>query len=297
MSRWSHAGVLAAGACVLTCVGVASGATAVTSAAAAPPAGNRASNPSAATGGTRRLRGYVVVSSGAFAAPNGLQTRGFVSCPTGTVPLGGGVDVASPSIGASVNSSFPSATGWVVDVNNASGADTSFLVQGVCARRPRRYSIVAGAITANPATTQSAAFATCPPGARPLSGGAVSGTFHLDVNLGNTVPTATGWRVDQNNASTQPTTVTALVVCAKLPGYAVTRADAFPIRAFGQRAFSSLCPGDELPTGGGMFSNTASLFIDVNSSFTPGVEWGTAVNNGTGAEILVSAIAVCVARN
>src|SRR4029079_13386966 len=89
--------------------------------------------------------GYVVTGSGALTAPNGVQTRGIVTCPPGTVPFGGGALISSPSTGTAINSSSPTATGWTADVNNASGGAVSFFVDVVCGNRPQRYSIVTSA--------------------------------------------------------------------------------------------------------------------------------------------------------
>ena len=54
---------------------------------------------SAATTSTARVRpamppGYTVVVTRNVAAPNGRQSEGYVLCPTGTVVLGGGEDLA-----------------------------------------------------------------------------------------------------------------------------------------------------------------------------------------------------------
>ena len=118
--------------------------------------------------------GYRVVISPQLPSPNGSDSRGIVRCPTGTVPLGGGVIAQSPSIRANVSSSFPSGRTWVGDVKNASGTATTFQVEVICAKRPTGYTVARSPNTMNPPVTQTRAVATCPAGTKPLGGGGSS---------------------------------------------------------------------------------------------------------------------------
>src|SRR3954463_9068895 len=81
------------------------------------------------------LKGYRNVTSAAVPSPSQTQRRGTASCPTGTVPLGGGITILSSDRLVSVNSSFPVAGGWNADVSNASGTDTTFVVSVTCAAK------------------------------------------------------------------------------------------------------------------------------------------------------------------
>src|SRR5262245_46934651 len=82
----------------------------------------------AAGGAPKPPRGYTVVTSTVIGAtPNG-RTHGEVACPSGLVPLGGGVAIQSTNTHANVNSSFPLAQGWAVEVTNATSSDFSFAV-------------------------------------------------------------------------------------------------------------------------------------------------------------------------
>src|ERR1700710_2718545 len=71
-------------------------------------------------------RGYQVVVSPILTSPHFRQVRGFVTCPAGTVPLGGGSFVSSSSTQVAIASTFPSANGWITDIDNESGGDTIF---------------------------------------------------------------------------------------------------------------------------------------------------------------------------
>src|ERR1700749_349979 len=73
-------------------------------------------------------RGYAVVTSAQFASAPQTHARGFVTCPPHTVPLGGGAFVGSSSTAVNLNTSFPTAVGWAVDVNNASEQAASYSV-------------------------------------------------------------------------------------------------------------------------------------------------------------------------
>src|SRR5690349_10727631 len=107
----------------------------------------------AAPTASRPPKGFTVVKSGPVVAVSGQQTRGVVACPAGLVPLGGGVSIVSLSTNANVNSSFPRDNGWVADVNNASGATTTFEVRVVCVQRPTNYSVVIGNGVSNPSAS------------------------------------------------------------------------------------------------------------------------------------------------
>src|SRR4051794_205169 len=90
-------------------------------------------------------KGYAVVTTPFQLAPTGAQSTAHVECPTGTVPLGGGVFVQSNSTAANINSSAPTPTGWSGWVNNTSGETTFFQVQAICARTPTGYTVVTSA--------------------------------------------------------------------------------------------------------------------------------------------------------
>src|SRR3954463_7759702 len=81
-------------------------------------------------------RKYVSLQSALLSAPAGLQTRGTLACPTATVPLGGGGSISAGDLRANVNSSFPNGTTWIADVNNASGANTTFRLFVICGKAP-----------------------------------------------------------------------------------------------------------------------------------------------------------------
>lgn len=64
----------------------------------------------------------------------GAQTGGSVSCDAGKMPVGGGV-IGFDDTEQSVNSSFPSGSGWTVYMNNTSGLTAAlFRVYVICTK-------------------------------------------------------------------------------------------------------------------------------------------------------------------
>ena len=186
--------------------------------------------------------GYTVVKSGQLVAVNGQQTRGVVTCPAGLVPLGGGVSIVSLSTLANVNSSFPRDNGWVGDVNNGSGASTTFEVRVACAQQPKKYSVVIGNGVSNPSASHATATASCPRGTKPLGGGGLSNAGLVFVNMSSDAPSGRGWRVDENNASAFDAIVTAFAVCGKVKGYQLVTGTTRTISAFSQGPAFADCP-------------------------------------------------------
>jgi hypothetical protein len=89
--------------------------------------------------------GYTVATSAPLSAPAGVQTRGWVSCPAGTVVWSGGVLISSSDLSANINSSFPvGSTGWAADVDNGSPFATTFQVAAICAAALPQYTIQTG---------------------------------------------------------------------------------------------------------------------------------------------------------
>lgn len=126
--------------------------------------------------------GYTVVHNSSFTATNGFQSHGSVSCPRNKQPASGGAFVNSGSIAAAINSSYPSGQSWAVDVNNISGADTTFTVYAVCLAHSSSYTVVTSLFTANPAVPDPQV-AFCPAHTRVVGGGVFSSTSNTLNNI------------------------------------------------------------------------------------------------------------------
>jgi hypothetical protein len=295
MSMRNRALATLAGACLVSLAVAGAAAASATPGQDAAPPGKQL--PIAVDHGTGRppIPGYTVVSSDQLTSPQGRQVRGTVTCPVGKVPLGGGVVVASTNVGANVNSSFPSPSGWVADVNNASPADTTFRVVAICAKQPRHYSIQASNIVDNPANTQSLAVALCPLGSLPLGGGAVSTSTSLFVNINTTQPFGNEWKVFENNASTPEVDaeMQAFAICGKLPGYNVQVGPPAQNPPVTQIGVEVSCPAGTLPTGGGMISDFSNVGVNLNTSAPDGSTWVSFEDNSSAFTPSALATVVC----
>jgi len=244
--------------------------------------------------------GYLVVHSGDLTAANGTHTRGSIDCPptsAGVIrqPLGGGALVTSTSTGANVHGSYPKNISWVVDINNTSGADTTFSVYAVCAEQRAEYTVVTKRI-ANPAGSQTEGFKTCPAGTRVTGGGGMSSSGDVAVNINTSSPTSNGWRIDMNNASGSDTTFRVYAICTTYSGtvrYSLVTGVAVDNPAGSQTAASVACYLGESPLGGGGFSSSGDISVNLNTSFPAGGGWQVFQNNASTTDASITAYVVC----
>jgi hypothetical protein len=241
----------------------------------------------------RPVAGYSIVDSGAVASPDGRQVRGTASCPAGEVPLGGGVFVASGSTLASINSTVPLGRSWAADVNNASGAATTFHVIAICAVRPQGYAVRQSATRPNPSGSVTSATARCPAGTRPLGGGAASSTTAVAATLHDSLPLARGWRVAEGNGTTGDAKVTAFVVCGSVAGYAVVRGPDVTVPGGTQMDVAASCPVGTSPIGGGATFTSTFLGLSLNSTAPATGSWHSTLNDTTMGAASAAGLVVC----
>jgi hypothetical protein len=261
-----------------------------------PPAGKGAPAATPALAG-RLPRHYTVVRSAMLAAGAGVQTRGTVSCPAGTVVFGGGALIFGNHLDINLNSSFPSGdgNGWLADVNNAGAATGLFLVQAVCGKAPRRYQIVASTSFSVNAGSQATGSVACPRGTAVLGGGSLSGSGSLAVNINSTFPQFNGWRTDQNDNAAFATTFGVLAICGKAPrSYTIVVGTEQPNPPSMQSNAIAECPAGELPLGGGAISGTGSPTVDLNTSIASDDKWSVFEDNtGQDTGVTIQAYAIC----
>jgi hypothetical protein len=238
-------------------------------------------------------RGYVVVTTPEMTAPAGQQTRGGVACPPGRVPLGGGVFISTSSTLASVNDSFPVDTGWIADVNNANGSATTFQVSVICARQPNRYVLVQSSSQVVTPGQQGDAFAACPKGTRPFSGGEVTDSTSPAVTVNTSVVQSHRWVAFENNASSGDVRVSAFAICGRVKGYLVVGSRGVTVPPQMQVPDQARCPTGSVAIGGGSIGSVHNLGVSVNSSFVDGNDWDSEVNNGTDAPAEESTTVIC----
>jgi hypothetical protein len=197
--------------------------SAVAAAAGASPAA-AARHPSAAISASHPP-GYQIVSSGPVSAPPGaFDSGGSAACPAGTVVWGGGVAFSGGgSASLNVNTSDPTGSGlWSARVNNTGTTTAQFVVDAICANRPKGYKIVSQAVD-NPPNTQSHATATCPSPNVLLGGGTLSTSDQVAAILTSAWPRSTAkftGYLDNGTASDAQLVVYA--ICGHKPaGYTI----------------------------------------------------------------------------
>jgi hypothetical protein len=238
------------------------------------------------------LHGVRLVTSGPIISPLGVQHRGFVSCPRGFVPLGGGAFVNGQA--ASLNGSFPTSTGWIVDVNNPAATNTVFEVRVICARRPRLYSLVTSGFVPDPPGGGATVTVTCPAGSLPLGGGSDTTSLSTAMRLTGSSPDASGWRVDEDNTSGPDANamVAGITTCGKVKGYSTQANGPLSIPAHTTLRLAAGCPIGSVAIGGGVLGEPSPA-IAISSSGPDGMFWDNAVLNTSAAPATATAWAVC----
>jgi hypothetical protein len=234
-------------------------------------------------------RGFTEVSSGDLTAIAGVQTHATVSCPAGTVPLGGGVATTLAS-GVTVNGTYPTATGWAADVNNPDATNEAFSVDVTCSHQPRGYTIV----TANdpaPAGQETFGEAMCPNATASLGGGARSSSAQLSVNLSESLPTRSRWNSGETNASAVDSQLTTFVVCGKLKGYDLIAGTHTPLGP-GNTVVGQSCPAGQVATDGGVATDDSRVLI--GGTFPDANGWDVVLRNGAGSGVGYRPFLICV---
>jgi hypothetical protein len=251
---------------------------------------------------TAKPAGYSIVTA-TFDLPTGGQTAGFVACPikkgVRTVPLSGGALLDTGSLEANINTSYPTSGGWEVFANNASGADSTFIVYAVCVTKPKGYVQQQSASDANPADSQNGAGYKCPNGDELMGGGTESSSRSTLVNLNSSWPAGTSiWYMYMNNSSSADATVTLYRVCAKLnvskTHYQLATSSTITNPAFTETAISVACPSGLSTISGGLLVGAGGgLGVTLNSSFPITGGWEGDENNATASSAPLTAYALC----
>jgi hypothetical protein len=241
--------------------------------------------------------GYRIVESRAITARAGVQTRGTVLCPAGTVVWGGGVILDASHAGMTINSSFPMSTGsgWIALVNNAAGGDREFFVQAVCAQAPRMYRVLEGApITVAPGT-QASGFESCTGRTTMLGGGSLSSSSSVAVFVNSTFPgTGNGWVARENDTTSVASTFRVFAICGKAPlGYTIASGPVVAVPPFTEVAASVVCPSGH-PLSGGATSPSDAVGTALTRTEEGQRGWSVLEDNAAlDQNVTVFAIVIC----
>jgi hypothetical protein len=247
----------------------------------------------AAPAGARPPRGYQQVSSNQIASAPGVVAEGHVTCPPGTVPLGGGSVIASSSPDVAIDGLVPLPDGWTARISNRSGAATNFDVRAICAKAPRKYVVVQSTFVV-PAIMEGEVSVACPQGTQPLAGGGFWNDPSIARNLTDSFPSGRFWSVDGANNTAFDANLTAVAVCGKLKGRIVVQGMGIQVPDQGHGTAIATCPAPTVPVGGGAFAPFDLLATLGGTQFAVTVNgWVATENNVTGGTIFMAPIAVC----
>jgi hypothetical protein len=160
---------------------------------------------------------YTVVENSDLTAIDGTQSEGFASCPLHTKVTGGGALSESGSTAVDIHDSFPSANGWMVDINNRSGVGSMYTVFAVCHPKPTNYSIQGSGFVVNPGGTLANTSAACPGGQDnvAIGGGAYTTSSDPAVQLYGSFPNGSGgWTSYEQNLSQSANLLDTYAICA-----------------------------------------------------------------------------------
>jgi hypothetical protein len=238
--------------------------------------------------------GYKVVNGAVQPAPPGSLTSGSqVSCPTGTVPWGGGIAGNAFLQNMTINTTASTSNGWQGRVNNPDGQGGTFVIDAICAKKPVAYTAVYTWVD-NPPGARSVATAVCPANTVVLSGGGGSTSDVVGARVLDAWPTSTrAFRVVELNSTATDAQMLAEALCAAKPrGYTITRSSIAENPAtidFGGQS----CPAPKTEIGGGIHITGGDSTALVHSSIDNGPGWVNATTTGT-VPLTLSFSTICV---
>ena len=165
---------------------------------------------------------------------------------------------------------------------------------------PTGYTRVKSPDLSSPAGKQVHGKVVCPAGTVVWGGGVLFGSSDLAASVNSSRPyqTTKGWEAWVNNGSADDTTFAVWAVCAKKPaGYAVVK-HAVTNRKGEQTFGSAACAGTKVELGGGVFSSSRNLSVNINSTY-PGSAfqgfrgWVAYMNNASAANAKMTVYSIC----
>jgi len=246
-------------------------------------------------------RGYTVTVSTPATVDAGSQGVHAAVCPTGTLPVGGGVYSDSPDLDVNIGTSYPSTHSWLGALNNASGTAVMMQVYAVCIKQPKATFSVWGSTFNAAAGSQSVGSVTCPEGSFLMGGGVYAQSSDTGVNIASTRPVTTSeWEAWVNNSTGSDADFIVAAVCTtKKPSHYALRIGKKTRNPKGTdtEAFV-LCKGTSVPLSGGVYSSGSDLRENVNTTAPAATEsgqhaWDNYFNNGGNEKNTIQAFAIC----
>jgi hypothetical protein len=167
----------------------------------------------------KSMSDYSIQQGDPVLIPADGTAQATVTCPAGTVSLGGGAYASNGyPTGYAINSSAPYGTnGWrsyLVSQQSQPGSGQAF---AVCASEPAGWQQVASAYVPNPANTATTVSVDCPAGTEAIGGGPFTSNTGDTVSVGLTTPLNgfAGWNSTEDNGGSSANAVDEWAVCAE----------------------------------------------------------------------------------
>ena len=135
------------------------------------------------------LANYSVQDGTLVEVPAGGEAHATVTCPGGTVSLGGGAMMQSAGTKTydAMDASAPFGTsGWRAYLGSSGAQATQGLAAVACATEPAGWAQAASAYVTNPASRETPVSVTCPAGTKVLGGGPFNSSPDPTVTIGLT---------------------------------------------------------------------------------------------------------------
>jgi hypothetical protein len=190
------------------------------------------------------------------------------------------------------------ATG-VAGATTAAAKTGEFGSPSIAGAKPAGYLIVSATFSAANGI-QTGASVACPKKGTatrlPQGGGAVIGSSSLGANINSSIPSNNAWVVDVNNNSGAATNFVVYAVCA-IPSKKYQVVTSSVTNSAGlQTSATAICPSGTKVLGGGGFSSSGSLAVNVNTSIPIANGWRVDENNASAVDATLTAYAVCSAQ-
>jgi hypothetical protein len=160
---------------------------------------------------------YSLAIGSAVTVPTSSQVQSVVTCPSGTVDLGGGFynDATADTYGAAASAPYGT-SGWRTYLVAGPNGSTTGEADAVCVTQPAGWVQRASGYVTNGKGDATSVSVNCPMGTDVLGGGAFNSSSSPLVMIGLTdsLSSRTGWNTAENNNSTSSESVDAWEVCA-----------------------------------------------------------------------------------
>ena len=166
---------------------------------------------------------------------------------------------------------------------------------------PAGYKIVKAGPFNAPSDTQTLGKVACPGTEVPVGGGVLTSPVGsnnplLFANINSSYPFDNSWFVDVNTSSGSGADADfdVYAVCIdKVASYSVVSSSLVDNPAATLTLATASCPTNRVLIGGGAFSNSSNVAVNINADFPAGTTWRVVMDNSSTADASLGAYAIC----